>query len=135
MEVVKEKKQQKAIYTKKPKMGDKVGKYLVARKSGKNKEEARDIANYSKNTRPQTIEASKSYEALEQRYYKDELQAEITSQEVAKAHAENIKQDKDRGARNKAIEMYKTYTEPNEAEQDREDIVIVLKAKTTTHKG
>ena len=128
---IKEKKGEKT-YIKKPTLNSRVGRYLLAQKTGKTKEESRDIAKYSHTTHPQTIEQTKSYQQLEERYYKDELLDKITLSEIAKEHIKNIKQDKDRGAKNTAIKMAKEYIEPEtEIPEEKEEVLVVL----TTQSG
>ena len=123
---LKEKKRQKA-YFKKPKLTDKVGKYLIAKQTSKTKEEARDIARYSRNTHPQTIEATKSYQDLEKRFYSDELRQAITLKETANLQARNMRQERDLGASNVAIKMYKEVVEPETESPANDEVIVVFK--------
>jgi hypothetical protein len=90
-------------YKKKADKNTKAGKYFLARTRGLNKTEALKEAGASVRNSPE-IEATKTYQAFEDKY-RDILGAEITLKETAQEHVKNIKQDKDKGAKNKAIDM------------------------------
>lgn len=118
---------EKKTYKKKPKLKSKVGKYFVATKAGKTKTESKLIAGYSPNVSTSLIEESKSFQVLESKY-SDEIQSIISKREVAQAHAENIRQEDDLGARNTAIKMFNDITEPNKGEEEtKENVIIVIK--------
>lgn len=105
----------------------KVFKYFMARKKGKNKTESSIVAGYSHPNNVDKVEATVQFQALE-RHYKDKLQDVISMEEIANAHADNIRQDMDRGARNKAIEMALSKLEPDKIKEEDDDrIVVILK--------
>jgi hypothetical protein len=60
-------KPKKAPY-KRNNLNTKTGRYFIAQLSGKNKEESKEIANYSKNTKPATIENTATYQELVKLY-------------------------------------------------------------------
>lgn len=112
---------------KKPDLNTKAGKYFLAKRSGKNKKDAAVIAGYAPHPSNVTqIENTKGYQEIEKYYYKDELLKHVTLSEIAAAHADNIKQDDDRGARNKAIEMAMDKLEPSDSAKDDTDQMIVV---------
>jgi len=113
---------------KKPDLTTKVGKYYVARtKKGLNKTQSQQVAGFADTMHASRIEKTNEFQEIE-RYYKNELQNHITVSEIAEAHADNIRQDKDRGARNKAIEMAMAKIEPDKIVDDADEkIMIVLK--------
>lgn len=118
-------------YKKKPDLNTKTGKYFLARRAGKNKKEAAIEAGYNP-THTTEIEASKTYQAIEKKYYKDILLQKLSMEQIAEAHADNILQNGeeklDRAARNKAIEIALDKIEPEEAPDDSsEAVVFVLK--------
>lgn len=104
-------------------------KYYKAKETGKNKQESALIAGYSKNTatQPQAIEKTQDYQVIE-RHFKDELQTKITVSEIADELTKNIRQDKELGAKNKAIEIALSKIEPDKIVQDEERVLVVLKA-------
>jgi len=113
-----------------PELDTKVGKYYLAKKSGKSKKEAQIVAGYSTPTHATSIEKSDTYQAIE-RYFKSELLSQITMSEIAEALVDNIKQTGeekiDRGARNKAIEIALEKIEGDGQASESEDIIVVLK--------
>ena len=91
----------KKTYKKKFDIHSKPVRYFQARKRGLSKEAAKKEVGYHKTTSPTTIERTKLYRMALERYKSVLLEPE----EIAKEHNKNIKQDADKGAKNKAIEM------------------------------
>lgn len=109
-------------------MNSKPAKYFVAKRQGKTKAEAKAIAGYSAGTEVKDIESTQVVQYLEKKYYKDELLREIALSDIAKAHAEIIKQDKDLGARNTAIKLALERVEPEtNPTEENETVLFVLK--------
>jgi hypothetical protein len=111
---------------KKPDLYSKAGRYFLNKKQGLTKKESALRAGYADGQHITEIERSKTYQAIEKHYYKDELLQQITLREIATAHAENIRQDEDKGARNTAIKMAKDYIEPDEKPDDDDERVMVI---------
>lgn len=103
----------------------KPGKYFLERKKGKTKKDSALAAGYADAAHTSVIEATATYKEIV-KSYKDELLSVISLQEVAEAHADNIRQDKDRGARNKAIEMAYQKIEPEQKDSQEDDRLIVI---------
>lgn len=103
-------------------------KYYEAKKQGKSKKESAILAGFAPSTAntPALIENTEQYRAIEA-HFKDTLLTKITVSEVADELVKNIRQDKELGAKNKAIEMAKSWIEPDGNTQDEERVVIVLK--------
>jgi hypothetical protein len=117
----------KKEYKKKARLNSKAGRYFLAKQKGMSTEMAKSEAGYMQGTENRAIEGTKTYQAIEAKYA-ETLETLISKKEVAMAHIENIRQDTDRGARNKAIEMYKAYTEPEgEIRDTKESVIIVFK--------
>jgi len=114
---------------KKPDPTQKPVKYLLARAKGKNKKEAALAAGYSKLTSrvPYMIERTQPYQEARE-YYASKLQGKISLDEIAEAHADNIFQDKDRAARNKAIELALEKIEPTAPSGEDESVIVILKS-------
>lgn len=75
------------------------------------------------------IEGSKAYADLKERY-KDVLLDNISLDEIAHEHISNIKQEKDRGAKNTAIKMAIDKIEPQEQEAvETGDVEIIVRPK------
>jgi len=111
---------------KKPSLNTKIGKYFVARqKKGLNKSESQILAGFADNKHATRIEATKEYQEIKE-YYKDSLLNHISMDDIAMYHAENITQDKDRGARNKAIEMALSKIEPEDKGSGEDEKVMVI---------
>ena len=110
---------------KKPDLDTKIGKYFVAKTQGKNKTEASKVAGYPTAFHSTRIEATKTYQALEKAYFKDELLKRISLGEIADEQIKNIVQDQDKGAKNKAIEMALNRIEPQDALMGEEDNVTI----------
>lgn len=116
-----------AVYKKEPELDSKIGQYYVARKQGKNKTQAQLVAGFADTMHASRIEKTKTYELLEQKFYKDELLGKISLAELADEHVKNILQDEDRGAKNKAIEMMMKKVEPDDVPNEVEVVKLVLK--------
>lgn len=102
------------------------GKYFLARKAGHNKKKAAIVAGYANGQHTSDIERTDTYQHVA-KAYKDVLLDKISLEQIADAHVDNITQDKDRGARNKAIEMAKEWIEPSDNDTpDVEHVVVVL---------
>ena len=106
-------------------MDTKPGKYFLERKKGKTKKESALSAGYADGQHTSLIENTVTYKEIV-RSYKDELLDVISLREIAEAHVDNIKQDKDRGARNKAIEMAYTKLEPEQKDSREDDRLVVI---------
>jgi hypothetical protein len=103
----------------------KTARYFVAKKQGYNKEEAKLLAGYSKNTKAMTIERTEVYKALS---VKDTLLTQITLNQIANEHAKVIEQDEQQGAKIAAIKLAYDTIEPNNLIQDADDKVLVVLA-------
>lgn len=113
---------------KKADLNTRVGKYFIAKQKGLNKTEASIVAGYPSPTHTTRIEQSKTYQAIERLYYKDELLQQITLKQIAEEQIKNILQDQDKGAKNKAIEMVINRIEPDGVPyNDDERVIVVLK--------
>lgn len=100
-------------------------KYHKARLSGKNKEDSKTVAGYSPATTTTTIEKMDSYKRIS---LGDQIKEQMSEREIIAAHIENIKQDKDLGARNAAIKMAYERIEPdNAAPEQAERVIVILK--------
>lgn len=116
---------------KKPRIDSKVGKYFMAVQKGKTKKEAQIIAGYSTPTHATSIEKTKEFQALQEKFGTN-LQTHITINEINSYLADNIRQTGqeriDRNARNKAIELAKNFIEPETAKADDsgDKVLIVL---------
>lgn len=120
-----------SVYKKHPDLDTRIGKYFLNKKSGMTKSEAQRRAGFPDVNHPARIENTKTYKALEKHFYADELQKIISLQEIAQAHAENIMQDQDRGARNTAIKMAMDKIEPEDLPRDEEKVIIIMRGAKT----
>ena len=102
----------------------KAGRYFLAKQKAPTKKAAALMVGLSP-THTTRMEKTKSYQAIEAKY-KDRLLNVITLDEIALAHAENITQDKDRGARNTAIKMAVDRIEPDILSGDGDEKVLVI---------
>jgi hypothetical protein len=85
-------------------VNSKPAKYLLAKQKGLTKREAELEVYGTDYHNSRQIERTESYKtALEE--YKDVLEKAIPLKDTAEYHADNIRQDKDKGARNTAIKM------------------------------
>ena len=98
-------------------------KYLNHRIAGHNKLEAERLAGYKSHNHSSRIEATKTYQAGLQEYL-------LKAVDVAKEHNKNIVQDFDKGAKNKAIDMYYKLTKAypkDDTNLDFGDLSITIK--------
>jgi len=111
---------------KSPDLNSKVGKYYVARKkNNKSRNEALAEAGY----RPtgKNIEKTDGFQAIE-KYFKDEVVVKMSVAQVADELVKNIKQDKDKGAKNTAIRTYLDKVEPEARLEDSDkDVVFIVR--------
>jgi hypothetical protein len=103
-----------------------VGKYLVNRKKGMNKKDSAISAGYPDGSNVSKIENSKSFQLLEQKFFKDEIMEQITLKGIAFELVKNINQDEDKGAKNNAIKIALDKLEPPEKEDKGTDQLIVI---------
>ncbi len=106
-------------------MKSKAGKYFLALQKGSTKKEAAltvgiDPRNVNK------LEDTQMYQAIEKKYFKDELLDQITLTGLAQELLKNIVQDTDRGAKNKAIEIALSKLEPEKAPKDADEKVLIV---------
>lgn len=109
-------------------MKSKVGKYFVAHRiKGLSKTAAIKAAGISSPTNIRNYENLPTYKRLEQKYA-DVITKQIGLDDVAIEHMKNIKQDQDKGAKNRAIELFLKYVEPEttEAKDDNDNMIVVL---------
>lgn len=114
---------------KKPKANSRVAKYFVARQEGKSKGEAQIVAGFPDTKHASRIEKTEEFKDLEKKYYSEVLLNEISLEQIAKEHVKNIKQDQDRGAKNKAIEMAMARIEPDKVAPEKEEQILVVMKK------
>jgi len=108
----------------KPDLKSKPGKYYMAKKAGKSRIESMKVAGYSTKSNA-NIEKTGKFQAIEA-YFKDEVVAKMSIGAVADELVKNIKQDKDKGAKNTAIKTYLDKVEPDASATQRDDEVVVL---------
>lgn len=113
--------------TKKADLNTRIGKYYLARKAGKNKSQSAIVAGYADSTHISNIENSKTFQAIEKKYFKDEILNLISMKEIAMETVKTIKQDEDRGAKNKATEMVLNRLEPSETPEAEDRVLVILK--------
>lgn len=107
-------------------MKSKAAKYFVAHRiEGRNKVQATKVAGITDPRNAQNIEKTKTYQILD-RKYAEVLLERIPMEEVAEAHADNIRQKGDRGARNAAIKMLLDKVEPEALQRDADEQVVVI---------
>ena len=116
-----------AVLNKEPDLNTRIGKYYVARKvRGLPKGEAQLLAGFPDGQHAHRIEKTKTYQAIEKYYYKDELLKHVTLTQIAEEHAKNITQDQDKGAKNTAIKMALDKIEPTNLPSGEEETVMVI---------
>ena len=116
----------KKTYVKGADLDTKAGKYFVNRKVKKlTKKDAAIAAGYYP-TNTYSIERSKTYKALEEKYYKTELLKKIALSDIADEQIKVIRQDKDLGAKNVAIKQALSKIEPDEIQGGEDDKVVIL---------
>jgi len=107
-------------------MNTKTAKYFVAHHmDGLSKSAAARVAGISTVRNVANIEKTETYQTLARRYA-GVIERTISIDDVAEEHKKNIIQDQDRGAKNKAIEMYLNRVEPEEKAKDDDDRMIVV---------
>ena len=111
-------------YTKKPDFKTKSGKLFLAQQTMTDTESARAIG-ISPNAVP-TLEKTKTYQAIK-KSFADTLQDIISTQDIAKALAENITQETDKNARNSAIKIAIDKIEPDKIQAQAQQVNITLK--------
>lgn len=109
----------------KVKLNGKPAKYFLNRQKGMNKKDAAVAAGYTDNNNQTKIEQSDTYQAIE-KHYKNALLDKVSLDDIAEEHIKNIKQDKDRGAKNVAIKMALEKIEPEAKRDDDDDRVMVI---------
>ena len=112
---------------KKPEDNQRMMKYFVAKQSGMTKAQAEVSAGYPHPNHSSRIEKSITYQAIEKKYYRDVLLSKISMSGIADEQLKVILQDKDNGAKNKAIEMALNRIEPEVKITQEESILVVLK--------
>jgi hypothetical protein len=108
-------------------LDSKIGKYYVNRKRGMNKTKAQLEAGFPDGMHASRIENTKTYKEIDKVFYKEALMARISLGELAEEHLKNIRQDVDRGAKHRAIEMALDRIEPDKTQRDEEKVLVVLK--------
>lgn len=101
------------------------GKYFLEKRKGKNKTKAAIDAGYASGQNTNVIESSPTYKAVE-RYFRDVALETTTLNEIAETLVRNMRQDKDKGASNKAAEILLERVEPETAPPEREEAVMVV---------
>ncbi len=105
------------------------GKYLTARhKKGMNKSQAAQEIGIDPRNVPQ-LEKTEVYQALEKKYFKDDLTDVISMRQIAEKLADNIMQDKDKGASNAAIKIALDKLEPDRVSDNAENerVFVIIK--------
>jgi len=107
-------------------MNTKTAKYFMAhRVKGLPKSKAIIEAGIKDVRNAGNFEKLPSYQKLEA-LYKDTILKQIGLESVAAEHIKNIVQDQDKGAKNKAIEMFLHRVEPEVQQKEADDQVIVV---------
>ncbi len=109
---------------KKPELNSKTARYFLAKQKTTSRAAAARMVGLNP-TNVSHVEDSQKYKLIEA-HYKDKLLGHISLDEIAEAHAENIRQSDDRGARNTAIKMATDKIEPDKVTDDGEDRVLVI---------
>jgi 23S rRNA-/tRNA-specific pseudouridylate synthase len=106
-------------------------KYYLNKQKGMSKKDAALQAGYSLNTaigNVGKIESSLAYQEVEKALsYKEEILKKTTLSEIADEQLKVVYQDKDLGAKNKAIENVVKVVAPETADSDDEKVIIILK--------
>jgi len=107
-------------------MNSKTAKYFKAHRiDGKTKVQAIKVAGISNVKNTTNIERTATYQALERKYAKV-LEDVISMDTVAAEHKKNILQDADKGAKNKAIQMFLDRVEPEAQQKEIDDQATVI---------
>lgn len=118
----------KDVYKKKADLNSKAGKYFLNKQKGLTKTKSAELAGYAQPEKHlQQIEQTATYKAIEKKHYVDVIQDKISLEQIADEHIKVIKQDKDLGAKNKAIEMAVNKIEPDNQKPDEEQVLVVLR--------
>ena len=107
----------------------KQGKYLVNKAKGLSKKDSAIEAGYSESTAThavQQIEKSEVYQELERKFFVDTLKEQTSLEEIGEELLKNVRQDKDRGAKNKAIEIVLNKLEPEQKDSSEDERVFVV---------
>ena len=100
--------------------------FMNREKDNKTQEEAEVLAYGKNNKHGGRIEQTKTYEGLKEKYA-DVLKEKITFDDLADIQIRNAKQEKDKGASNKAIESIVNKLEPENTELDTGDVIVKIK--------
>jgi len=112
----------------KPDMTSRTGKYFLAKRVCKSREQAMRVAGYHHGDNPARIESTKTYQAIEKLYYKDEVLKKMTLAEIANEQVKVIKQDINLAAKNQAIKNVMERVEPEtNPNSGNTQVLIVLK--------
>lgn len=114
---------------KKADLNTRAGKFLTARYvKGMNKQQAAETVGLDPRN-VNMLEKTQVYQALEKKYFRDELAKQIGLDSIAGELIKNIVQDEDRGAKNKAIEIALSKIEPDKHSDntDNERVYVILK--------
>jgi hypothetical protein len=118
----------KGIYNKKPDLNTKTGKYFLNKQKGLTKVKSAELAGFAQPEKhTHQIEQTALYKAIERKHYSEVLQDKITIEQIADEQIKVIKQDKDLGAKNKAIEMAVNKIEPEDQKPDEEKVIVVMR--------
>ena len=120
----------KKSYNKKPDLKSRTGKFFINKMNGQTDADAQRNAGYPDIYHAHEIENSKTYQAL-QTTFKDELLKQISINDLSAELLKNIKQDTDKGAKNKSIEIALNKLEPDNNPQMPQMVNIVLKSPDT----
>ena len=117
----------KKSYRKKADLNTRPGRFFLAQRKGlTDSEAARAIGEDPRNVT--NIERTKTYQACVKKYG-EILGGMISLVELAKEHIKNIKQDKDKGAKNVAIKMAKEYIEPETEFRETGQVNVIVNKK------
>jgi len=110
-------------------LNSKAAKYFFGHtKEGKTKTQAMIAAGFGSASNITNVEKTHTYQALKAKYA-DKIEQKISMDEVAEEHKKVILQERDLGAKNKAIQMYMERVDPVESEKGEDDdrMIIVLR--------
>lgn len=113
---------------KKPEFDNKarIVQYVINRAKGMNKSKAALDAGYADGNHTGLIESRQAYKEIVKTYFKDKLLEQTTLEELGSELLKNVRQDQDRGAKNKAIEIALSKIEPEEHIEEEDDKVMVI---------
>lgn len=110
-------------------LNSKAAKYFFGHtKEGKTKTQAMIAAGFGSASNITNVERTHTYQALKAKYA-DKLESILSMDDVAAEHKKVILQDRDLGAKNKAIQMYAERVDPVEAEKGEDDdrMIVILR--------